>query len=144
MAKYQLLSAYINLAGDRNDVAVRGVDNPITYPESLVLQAVHGGQEHVHTLIEVGEVEREPAEEMTRLTLAYGSIAAKVFPSLNGRATLPERDDALPTEAQVAAAQAAAATAMAKAAKPKAAAAKTPAAEPAPSQGTLSLDNLPS
>ena len=144
MAKFQLLTGFVNLAGDRNNVAYRGTDSPITYPESLVLQAVHGGGEHVHTLIEIGEVERSPEEELERLTLRYGKVAADVFPSLNGRATLPERDDALPTAEAVAASREAATEALASA-KTKANKTKTDKTKaPDTPDAGLSLDNLTS
>lgn len=106
--KFQLLTGYINIAGNRNSVTYRGPDNPITYPESLVLAAVHGGAEHVHTLIAVGEVERTMEEEYERLLLRYGRAARDGFPLVNGRVSLPLGDDKLPTAEEVAAGEEAA------------------------------------
>lgn len=111
--KFQLLSAFINLHGSRDNVVFRGPDEPITYPEALVLQAIHGGSEHVHTLVEVGSVERQPGEEYDRLMSIYGATVAAMFPGAAGRASLPHRDDSLPTQDEVEAARAAADKALA-------------------------------
>lgn len=155
MPKFQLLTGYVHLAGERNNSVYRGPDNPITYPESLILAVIHGGSEHVHTLIEVGEVEREMHEEMDRLTQKYGPVAAKAFPALGGRPSLPERDDNIPNQEQVAASKAAAAEALeaaksegktkpaGKTAKPKAASKAKSEEVTSTDAGVPSLDDLP-
>ncbi|GKT32075.1 hypothetical protein ADUPG1_006326 [Aduncisulcus paluster] len=114
MAKFQLVSCTVNLAGDRNNAVFRGQHNPVTFPEALVLQAVHGGQEHVHTMVDVGTVERDTHEELERLTVKYGAIVRELFPAVGGRASLPQGDDNLPTLDDVKAANEAAAEAMSK------------------------------
>lgn len=109
MPKFQLLSAHINLAGDRGNTVVKGSSNPITLPELFVLRTLHGGNENVHTLVEVGEVERSAAEEYERLEHLYGApVVNAIFPGAVGRNRLPERDDNIPTREDVAAAKAAA------------------------------------
>lgn len=143
MAKIQLVSCFVNLSGDRNNTVFKGGHGAITFPEALVLQSVHGGAEHVHTLVEVGAVERDADEEMARLTEKYGSVVSDLFPAVGGRATLPLGDENLPNEADKAAAEAAMAEALAasKAGKAKKTSAK---AKEAPAGDTLpSLDELP-
>lgn len=139
MSEFQLLTGYVNLGGERNNVAYRGPDNPITYPESLLLQVIHGGQEHVHTLVEIGTVERSNDEEFMRLSEKYGGVAKAAFPPVGGRVSLPARDDALPTAEAVAAAKAASEEAMAAVmagapveATPEPAPAPAPAPAPTP------------
>jgi hypothetical protein len=149
MSKFQLLSGFINLGGERTNVVFRGPDNPITYPESLLLQVIHGGPEHVHTLVEVGEADRDHEEELRRLTEKYGAVTKSAFPAVGGRATLPMRDDTLPTAEEVAEAKAAMdatlAASKAKRGKTAKAKAKTPAPEPAaPAPAVPSVDDLPS
>lgn len=152
MAKIQLVSAYINLAGSRDNVVFRGGNEAITFAEALVLRAIHGGEEHVHTLIEVGRVDRSVSDEFERLQNIYGEIVAKVFPKIGATASLPAADDQLPTQEQVDVAQAAAAEAMeaartrvAKKAEKaeKAAADVTPAVAPSTDAAVPSLDDLP-
>jgi hypothetical protein len=125
--KMQLLTGYINLGGSRDHVSYRGADDPMTYPETLVLQVIHG-TEHVHTLVEIGEVERDPGEELERLAVTYprGGVRT-LFPAVGGRVALPGRDDNLPTVDEVRAAETAAAEATAKA---RAKRATKPAAKP--------------
>jgi hypothetical protein len=116
--KIQLIACYVDLGGDRNNVAFRGPDNPVTFPEALVLQAIHGGADHVHTLVDVGAVERDMAEEFERLASTYGELVHRLFPSAAGRPALPLGDDTIPTLDAVEAADAAAAAAL-EAAKSK-------------------------
>ena len=112
MPKLQLISCFVNLAGDRNNVVFRGPENPVTFAEALVLQSIHGGQEHVHTMIDVGSVDRGAEEEMERLTALYGETVSGLFPLLGGRANLPQGDDSIPTLETVNRANAAAQAAM--------------------------------
>ena len=140
MAQFQLLSCYVHLGGERGNVVFRGKSMPVTYPEALLLQAIHGGQEHVHTMIAIGEVERSHDEEFMRLQERYGAIVKTAFPTLAGRVSLPERDDNVPTQEEVNEAKAASDEAMksakAKRGRPKTPAKKKPADVP-------SLDELP-
>lgn len=96
--KLQLLTGYINLGASRDNVAHRGIDAPMTYPETIVLAAIHGGAEHVHDLVVIGEVERTAEAERERLVLQYGPQADKVFPVIGGRVAMPEGDANLPTK----------------------------------------------
>ncbi len=134
MSKFQLLAASIHLNGDRGNVAVRDRFSPITFPEALVLQAIHGGVEHVHSLVEVGSVERHMEDEHRRLSQKYGGkIVTELFPGPGGRAILPQGDDTIPTEAEVAAAQEASAEAMNRSRQSRSAKKKAdtkPASEP--------------
>lgn len=107
MPKIQLISCRINIGGDRNNVVVRGPDRPVTFPEALVLQALHGGSDHVHSLVDVGSEERDISEEFERLVLTYGGIVRSLFPSPGGRPSIPLGDENIPTlEAVTAARQA--------------------------------------
>jgi hypothetical protein len=85
----QLLSCHIAIAGDDNSIVVRDIDNPVTYPEMLVLKALHGG-EHVRHVEDVGEVERDNETERARLNEIYGlDIVRQCFP---GVGDIPEKD----------------------------------------------------
>jgi hypothetical protein len=145
MAKYQLITGFVNLGGNRDNVVFRGEDNPMTYPETIILAAMHGGPEHVHGLVAIGEKTATPEEELTRLTQTYKAIAAEVFPVIAGRAALPESDPNLPTPDEVAAGEAAKAEAMTKVRKGGKSASKTvEPATPAPDAPAVpSLADLP-
>lgn len=108
MPKMQMLAAFVNLGGDRDNVVHRDQFNPISFPEALVLQVVHGGPDHVHTLIEVSRVDVNPAEERERLRLLYGKIVDETFPAVGGTAGLPLMNESLPTLEDVRAADEAA------------------------------------
>lgn len=96
MADFQLLSATINIGASRDHTVVRGPDDPITYPEMLILQAVHGGIEHVHSVVSVGKADREMSAERERLTQTYGiAFVQSVFPGIT--TPLPLSDDTIPT-----------------------------------------------
>ena len=76
----QLLSAYIAVAGDDQNVVVREYDTAITFPEMLVLKVLHGS-EHVRNIKDAGDVERDPMEERARLSELYGAdLIKQVFP----------------------------------------------------------------
>ena len=115
MALFQLIGCTINLGGDRNSVIVRSrYDNPVTYPELMILRFIHGGDEHVHHAMAVGEVEREHGAEFERLTRLYGDeVVVQMFPG--GDRRLPTTDDLLPTDDEVFAGEAAAQAARSKA-----------------------------
>ena len=144
--KFQLLAAMINLGSSRDDVVYRGPDEPVTLPEVLVLRAVHGGEEHVHSLVSLGTVERDPREELARLTSLYGAIAEKVFPSIGGQPSLPDVDTSIPDLEEVEAANAAAEKARADSRAKKAAKAAKSAraiAPDAPEPTSAAADYLP-
>lgn len=142
MPKFQLLTGFVNLGGSRDNVAFRGEDNPMTLAESIVLAAIHGGPEHVHSLVSIGEDERSHADELARLSQKYGKVAAELFPVLAGQPALPERDDNLPTPEEVAAGEEAKKAAIAKA-RTKKAPASTSAPAAASTAAVPSLADLP-
>lgn len=130
MATFQILSAYVNIGGSRDNVVFRGPDNPITYPEMLVLQRLHGGEEHVFGALELGRKERDMDVEGTRLTERYGKAVAEVFPRMGSRYQLPTHAEGIATVEEEAAATAAAEAAKAKVRNKNKG--KKPAPEPAP------------
>lgn len=86
----QLLSCYIAVAGDDHSIVVRSDDTAVTYPELLVLRALHGS-ESVRNVADFGDVEREPADERERLANIYGrAIVDHVFPGEHTQ--LPEEE----------------------------------------------------
>ena len=86
----QLLSCHIAVAGDDHNVVVRGHDTAVTYPELLVIKALHGS-ENVRHIEDYGDVERDPDEERARLREIYGEpIVRQVFPGEHQ--ALPEFD----------------------------------------------------
>ena len=101
MSKLQMVSAYIALAGDQNNIVARDAFNPISLPEVFVLRSIHGGDDSVTKVSEVSRIDRSPEEEYERLTLKYGGRVASLFPKLAGRVNLPMVDDQLPTSAEV-------------------------------------------
>lgn len=73
MPKYQLLGCHIALAGDPRAIVSRGKGNdPVTYPEVMVLQQVHG-YDSVTDIHEVGflDEDRPAVEERRRLAALY-------------------------------------------------------------------------
>ena len=135
--QFQLLTAHIALAGDRDQVVYRGPDDPITYPESIVLGVTHGVTS-ISGLTVVGFKASSTEEERERLSQRYGEkVVADIFPMT---LPLPAGNPALPTQEEVDAANAAAADASAKVR----AKSKTPAAKPAPVLPAVpSLEQLP-
>lgn len=86
----QLLSCYVAVAGDDQNIVVREYDTAVTYPELLVLKALHGG-ENVRRVADAGDVERDPHDERERLSSLYGKqIVDHVFPGEH--TALPEVD----------------------------------------------------
>lgn len=84
---FQLLICEIALAGDIRNVVARGFDNPVTYPELLVLQFLHG-DEAVSNVYDIGAADRPNEEEFLRLKQTYGNIVTTLFPGV--RTVLPE------------------------------------------------------
>lgn len=96
MAKFQLIGCEINIGGDRDNTVVKDQFDPITYPEYIVLQALHGGADHVHSAVVVGEIETDAAVERERLEMKYGAgLIGTLFPG--AMAALPFGDKALPS-----------------------------------------------
>ena len=76
----QLLSCRVAVAGDDLNVVVREHDTAVTYPELLVLKALHGS-ESVRDIEDAGDVDRDPTEERERLVMIYGrEVVRQVFP----------------------------------------------------------------
>jgi hypothetical protein len=141
----QILSANVALAGDARNVVARGTDNPITFPEAVILQTVHG-KSAVTDMVELRREDREPAKEHERLTRKYGRVVTEVFPLMGTMVSLQGVNPDLPTLEEVQAGETARKSASAKArskAKPKAkpkAAAKT---DPEPAVGPETDTGLP-
>lgn len=113
MALIQMLGCEINIGGDRDNTVVKDQFDPVSYPEYLVLQAVHGGVDHVHGAVVVGEAELDPNAERERLSLKYGQqLVMGLFPG--ALAMMPVGDASLPTLDEVKAGEAASAEARAK------------------------------
>jgi len=100
VSKFQLLGAVIDIGSDRDNTVVRDKFDPITYPELLILRAIHGGEEHVHSVVAVGYAERENKHEIERLSIKYGErLVRGLFPG--ALTMLPLEDPAFPTEEEV-------------------------------------------
>lgn len=90
MPAFQLLRCKIALAGDREQVVHRHRDNPILYPELLVLQFIHG-DDAITDLATVGVWNTTYTNVMDRLCALYGDEAVKeVYPG--ARPQLPLQD----------------------------------------------------
>lgn len=70
----------VQLAGDMRNTVHRGVDNPVTYPELLVLKNLHGPENVLNARV-VATIERTEESERKRLELIYGAAKiAELFP----------------------------------------------------------------
>lgn len=108
MSQYQLIVCQVNIGGDRGTVIVRDRFRPFTYPEYLLMQVLHGGEEHVHHVMSVGYEERDPVAEFDRLGQLYGEeVVAQAFPGK----IMPLGNEAMLTEEEYTAGEAAAAKA---------------------------------
>lgn len=151
-SKFQLLSCIINLGAARDNTAYRGTDDPVTLPEVAILQAIHGGPEHVYDLVSIGETDERSAEdEFSRLAGLYGDkVVRAVFPPMGNTFPLPVFDDSFPTLDEVTAGEVARVAAMTRAPRASKKATKAEAAKsdaPAPVVETAALpalDQLPS
>lgn len=79
----QLVSADVAFGTRHNTVVHRSPQNPITYPEALLLNALHeqpGQAEAVRRVKHVGWVMRTIRAEKARLLQTYGGIAETMFP----------------------------------------------------------------
>jgi hypothetical protein len=92
MSKYQLLECNVALAGDLLNVVNRSAFRPITYPELIVLEFLHG-ESAVSDVFDVGETaDMPPQVEKRRLEDTYGDVVGKhLFPGHHFQ--LPERND---------------------------------------------------
>ncbi len=78
-------TAYVAIAGDKNQIVHRGRFNPVSWPEIEVLRAVHG-DDSVTEVNPFVEVEQDPRAERERLVLIYGGEALNLcFPGRNPR-----------------------------------------------------------
>jgi hypothetical protein len=90
MPTFQLLECMVALAGDTDNIVHRSADSPVTYPELLVMQYVHG-DDAVSDVYALGTEERDNQAELDRMRTAYNAAAVKdVFPGANPR--LPTQD----------------------------------------------------
>jgi hypothetical protein len=89
MSKFQLLECHVALAGDILNVVHRHMHNPITFPELLVLQYIHG-ETAITDIFAAGEVNREESAEYQRLVETYGAvlIRERLFPGAGTRLPL--------------------------------------------------------
>lgn len=88
MAKFQLLSCNVALAGDILNVVARHAFNPVTFPELIVLRYVHGEQA-VTEVFDVGYVERDEEAEAKRIRETYkAEVYEKLFPGSGTRLPL--------------------------------------------------------
>ena len=74
----QLLTGYVEI--NQFTTIYRGVDDPLTPAEVLVLQIEHG-EDAVHDLVWIDDVERSTAEEYDRLAAIYKrTVLEQAFP----------------------------------------------------------------
>ena len=67
-----LCECMIDVANEKTNVLYRGAENPVPWPEILVLQAVHGDQA-IYDIRPVALGAREtPSREKERMSLLYG------------------------------------------------------------------------
>lgn len=91
MADFQLLAARIQLAGSKDSVVYRGAHNPLSYPEILLMQFLHG-DDAVDGVEEVGTLSMSNADLLHHLQMTYPLAAVdRVFPG--ARPNLPVRSD---------------------------------------------------
>ena len=94
MPEYQLLRCEIALAGDMGNVVVRHRHNPLTFPELLIAQYLHG-EDAVYDIHVVGTCEMSNDEMLARLKFLFREeYVQAVFPG--NRPRLPTGDQSLP------------------------------------------------
>lgn len=94
MAEYQLLRCAVALAGDKDQIVVRGRHDPILFPELIILQFMHG-EDAITDVHVIGTCEMALDEAWTRLLTLYGEDAVKaVFPG--ARPIVPRSDSTVP------------------------------------------------
>lgn len=114
MLAMQILTAYVKIGNSNDNIVFRDPSNPITYPESLVLAAVHGGADTVYDMVVQRLENRDPAAERERLKMLYGDVVDNIFPLMGGQAVLTPSDTSIPTQEEVDAMRTAADAARAK------------------------------
>lgn len=147
MPKFQALSAIINLAADRDQQVYRGADNPVTLPEVYVLRTIHGGSDHVHSLVSIELPSghplagvRDDASERQRLYEVYGKgVVDAVFPP---SIPLPVEDLSIQTFEEVEAARIASEKAV-QAVRAKKAGKADPAPTPPAAPAVPAITDLP-
>jgi hypothetical protein len=84
MPEYQLLTCNIALAGDLMNIVARHAHRPVTYPELIVLEFLHG-ENSITDVFECGYTEeRDAREEKARLVNTYGPVVElQLFPGHN-------------------------------------------------------------
>lgn len=91
---FQTITCLVAVANDQNQKVAYGPHRPVTYPELLVIQHLHG-EAAVYDARALGEIERSPREERDRLNRRYGvNVVNMLFPGVGAR--LPESDPNLP------------------------------------------------
>jgi hypothetical protein len=94
MAEFQLLSCSIMLAGSRDSVVYRDAFNPLSYPEILIVQFLHG-DDAVNEIEEVGTLTMSNADLLHHLRMTYPQEAVQqCFPG--ARPNLQTRSDEFP------------------------------------------------
>jgi hypothetical protein len=94
MADFQLLSCRIQLAGSKDSVVYRGAHNPLSYPEILIMQFMHG-DDAVTEIAEVGSLNMSNLDLLHHLQLTYPKEAVQqCFPG--ARPNLTARSDEFP------------------------------------------------
>jgi hypothetical protein len=91
MADFQLLSCSIMLAGSRDSVVYRDAFSPLSYPEILIMQFLHG-DDAVNEIEEVGTLTMSNPDLLHHLRMTYPAEAVQqCFPG--ARPNLQTRDD---------------------------------------------------
>ena len=91
MADFQLLSCRIQLAGSKDSVVYRGAHNPLSYPEILIMQFMHG-DDAVTEIEEVGTLNMSNLDLLHHLQMTYPKEAVQqCFPG--ARPNLTARSD---------------------------------------------------
>ena len=67
-------TAYVQIAGDRDQTVYRDEFAPVSWPETELLRSIHG-DDSVHTVIPFVRVDQSPRDERVRLVLRYGKEA---------------------------------------------------------------------
>lgn len=94
----QIVTCFVVPAGDEKLMVERGPDRPVSYPEALLLAAIHG-KENVRDIRLLHDEDRDNDEERTRLALIYGDEKVQaVFGAAHQ--PLPEGDARLVTKAK--------------------------------------------
>jgi len=94
MPEYQLLRCEVGLGGDMGNAVVRSRFNPLTFPELLIVQYIHG-EDAVYDIHVVGTCEMTNDEMLARLKFLYREeYITTVFPG--NRPRLPTGDQSLP------------------------------------------------